>query len=72
MSSPEPLRFPDPNNPKYWSGLATRNERFLLMPFQEDYESCLVELGLIVEKTFDPVLRSKLESLMAGVKEWLI
>ena len=69
MISPEPLRFPNPNDEKY---IENYTLDFKLELFKEDYESCLVELGLIIERTFDPVLRGKLESLMAGVPGWLV
>ena len=55
-----PLRFPDPHSHNIKQG-----------EFVDEYESCLVELGLIIENTFDPVLRGKLEALMRDVPEWL-
>ena len=63
-----PLRFPNPEDDKYIQNytLVFKKEEFV-----EDYESCLVELGLIIENTFDPVLRGKLEALMRDVPEWL-
>ncbi len=71
-----PLRFPNPIDSKYWIVRKSRDsnpdrQEFNRTLFTEDYESCLVELGLIIENTFDPVLRKKLEDLMRGVTEWL-
>ena len=62
-----PLRFP---NPKVLLDLPNEGINTIEL-FIEDYESCLVELGLIIENTFDPVLRGKLEALMRDVPEWL-
>jgi len=59
-----PLRFPNPKDYQKPSG-------FQIWSFQEDYESCLIELGIIIENVYDPVLRKKLESLMRGVMEWI-
>ena len=70
MSDIESLKFPNPRD--YWvleeelAGTIFKHE-----DFNEDYESCLVELGLIIENTYDPVLRKKLEDLMRDVPEWL-
>ena len=67
-----PLKFPNPMDDKYWKyNSQTDLNDFNGGKFQEDYESCLIELGLIMEKVYDPVLRKKLDDLMRGVKEWL-
>ena len=66
-----PLKFPNPEDGRYWDYLHGKKEKMDLEGFKEDYESCLVELGLIIERTFDPVLRGKLEALMRDVPEWL-
>jgi len=65
-----PLRFPNPEGYYRYADNGTKSE-FNMEDFKEDYESCLVELGLIIENTFDPVLRGKLEALMRDVPEWL-
>ena len=63
-----PLRFP---NPEDYTGQYPEDPPFYMESFKEDYESCLIELGLIIENTHDPVLRKKLDDLMRGVPEWL-
>lgn len=63
-----PLRFPNPSDEKYFQNYTLI---WLKDAFVEDYESCLIELGIIIEKVYDPRLRKKLESLMRGVEDWL-
>ena len=59
-----PLKFPNPKD------YAT-NTGFNIEDFSDEYISCLIELGIIIDRVYDPILRKKLESLMRGVEEWL-
>lgn len=58
------LRFPDPED-------FHQEGNFNLEEFKEEYESCLIELAIIIEKVYDPKLRKKLEDLMRDVEDWL-
>ena len=71
-----PLVFPDMGNERYWTEIDTHDsnfnrKEFNMALFSEDYESCLVELSMILEKIYDPVLQKKIGSLLRGVEEWL-
>lgn len=59
-----PLKFPNPAEYVAVKG-------FRLEDFIDEYMSCLIELSIIVNRVYDPVLRKKLDSLMRGTEGWL-
>lgn len=58
------LRFPDPMD--YY-----HENHFNIEEFTEEYESCLIELGIILEKIHDPLLHKKIENLLREVLDWV-